>query len=417
MMLRKIALILLVISLSSFVLSAQNQGDVSVEKINDQLYKIKSIRAANRISHVIVFTGDEGALVIDAGYSKTSQKIDSVVRELTGNNIKYLVSTHYHLDHLGASGLIGKDAIVIGHENLRKELTSGIKLLQDIPETAIPEITFKDSLNIHLNGEEIQLIYLADGHTNSDIIIYFKNMGILCMGDILAADILPFAELRKGARLLQHFNNVNSIIERFPDTTLFIGGHGRNYTKSDFKEHIEKLTKSFNVVLDGLKQGKSVEQMQEEKVLQDWEYMAKGAVTTDYWIEMIAYCEENKVHIQKKSLIDPIYHSFHKENLRAAIEKYKYIKENKFDEYSFNENALVYFGYYLIRNEKPEDAVELLEFNVEEYPESLNTYECLAQAFKLSGNIKKAKISYKKALELDPGNERIKEAIKKLENR
>lgn len=395
-------------------LNAQTESDIIVEKVNDQLYKIKSIQSANRISNVLVFTGDEGALVIDAGYGVTAQKLDSAVRELTNNNIKYLINTHFHTDHMGANHLLGKGAIKIAHHNLREELTSGLSILQDYPQSAIPDITFRDSLTLYFNNQEITLYHQPYSHTHSDIIVYFKELGILCMGDLLLAGMLPYTDLKFGARIPQYLDNMNGILARFPDSTLFIGGHGINFTKKDLKKYISELTKTHEVVLQGLKEGKSVKDMQEEKILQEWEYMVKGMVSTNAWIFRIAYCETHKEYVPKKSLVGPLYQALKENNTQAAIETYNQLKQNQMDEYAFGPGVLNDFGYYLVRHEMLDDAIEIFKLNVKEYPSNANAYDSLGEVYLLVGNKENAKTNYQKVLELNPNSATAKKALEEL---
>ena len=79
-------------------------------------------------------------------------------------------------------------------------------------------------------------------------------------------------------------------------------------------------------------------------------------------------------------------------------------------EYDFNR-----LGYNYLRQEKFEDAIAVFNMNVALYPESDNVYDSLADAYKRSGDSLEAYSNYKKALELNSGNERAKEFVKGFE--
>lgn len=49
------------------------------------------------------------------------------------------------------------------------------------------------------------------------------------------------------------------------------------------------------------------------------------------------------------------------------------------------------------------------------YPKSSNVYDCLAEAYKVTGNRKKAKECDKKAIDLNPGNNHAKQKLGELE--
>ena len=78
------------------------------------------------------------------------------------------------------------------------------------------------------------------------------------------------------------------------------------------------------------------------------------------------------------------------------------------DETDFNRK-----GYQLIGEKKYQDAISVFKINVALYPNSDNVYDSLADAYLRNGDSLQAFNNYKKALELNTGNDRAKEYIKK----
>ncbi|MEZ4802557.1 MAG: hypothetical protein R2797_07260 [Gelidibacter sp.] len=72
-------------------------------------------------------------------------------------------------------------------------------------------------------------------------------------------------------------------------------------------------------------------------------------------------------------------------------------------------------GYDLLRKKEYDNAIKVFEMNVALYPESDNVYDSLADAFLRSGDSLQAYINYKKAYEMNTGNERAKEYVKNYE--
>ena len=68
----------------------------------------------------------------------------------------------------------------------------------------------------------------------------------------------------------------------------------------------------------------------------------------------------------------------------------------------------------MIKEGKLEVAVKLFELNVEEYPESANTYDSLGETYKENGQIDLAIKNYKKSLELNPENKNAREMLRQL---
>ena len=78
------------------------------------------------------------------------------------------------------------------------------------------------------------------------------------------------------------------------------------------------------------------------------------------------------------------------------------------DETDFNRK-----GYQLIGEKKYQDAISVFKINVALYPNSDNVYDSLADAYLRNGDSLQAFNNYKKALELNTGNDRAKEYINK----
>ena len=75
----------------------------------------------------------------------------------------------------------------------------------------------------------------------------------------------------------------------FPEDTKFIGGHGRDYTMEEVKDYRNMLSDTIEIVREGMKSGKSIEDMRQEDVLKDYESWGVFLefLNTDTWIEFI----------------------------------------------------------------------------------------------------------------------------------
>lgn len=97
-------------------------------------------------------------------------------------------------------------------------------------------------------------------------------------------------------------------------------------------------------------------------------------------------------------------------NLLKAVENLK----KKDAGFGLGENELNDFGYRLLGENKPSDALKVFKLNTELYPESGNTYDSYAETLAGLGNKKEAIKNYKKAFELNPKNTNALEQAKKL---
>ena len=101
------------------------------------------------------------------------------------------------------------------------------------------------------------------------------------------------------------------------------------------------------------------------------------------------------------------------EGIEAATERYNKIKAENPDEYNFNEMSINTLGNnYLEKDVKT--ALAIFKLNVDEFPSSFNVYNSYGEALLKNGQTDLAIESYKKSVEINPGNMGGIEALKKL---
>ena len=71
-------------------------------------------------------------------------------------------------------------------------------------------------------------------------------------------------------------------------------------------------------------------------------------------------------------------------------------------------------GYALLGQKRVKDAIEVFKLNVEDYPQSSNTYDSLGEAYMIDGAKDLAITNYQRSIELNPKNTGGIEALKKL---
>jgi CubicO group peptidase (beta-lactamase class C family) len=82
--------------------------------------------------------------------------------------------------------------------------------------------------------------------------------------------------------------------------------------------------------------------------------------------------------------------------------------------FELKENDLNAWGYQLLNQKKPAEALSIFKLNTTLYPGSSNTFDSYAEVLELMDNKKDALINYKKSFQLNPGNKNAAERIKIL---
>ena len=102
--------------------------------------------------------------------------------------------------------------------------------------------------------------------------------------------------------------------------------------------------------------------------------------------------------------------------IEKAIAAYAILQKKDSLDLAIKENHLNSKGYKELSNNNYKNAINYFKVNIALYPESPNVYDSLGDAFRKSGDSLQAIINYKKSLELDSSNSRIKRKLNRLEN-
>ena len=386
---------------------------MQVEKLSETLYKFTlslSDQPDGFTVNMAASVGQDGILLVDAGWTQTAQKLNERVRELGDGNVKLIVITHPHLDHYGGVAVFGEQATLIAHENARGELSGRYFALDKLPGQELPTIDMEDMLSLRFNGQEIKIIS-APGHTHSDVVVYFVDAGVVCLGDLVLADRFPPLDLARGGNAEQYIASIEKLTTLFPPDVRFITGHGRDYTLDDLRAHHRMAADTTDLVRKGIADGENAQEMIDTDLLKDWEKWDSPQVPAGTWITQVY---ENLLGQTKKSIAEPLTYTIVEKGIDAAIEQYAELKANQPDSYNFGENDLNMLGYQLMWRNMHEAAIKVHKLNIQTYPQSANPYDSLGETYMASGNTELAIENYEKALSIDPNFPSAIDALKTL---
>jgi uncharacterized membrane protein len=123
------------------------------------------------------------------------------------------------------------------------------------------------------------------------------------------------------------------------------------------------------------------------------------AVTMAIWVPQV-----KAAYDPRKSIAETLSATIASSGIDAAAKQYHELKAAAPATYNFDEDELNALGYQLIRTKKFEEAIRILQLNVEAYPKSSNVYDSLGEAYMDDGDKPQAIANYRKSLELNPKN-------------
>lgn len=218
--------------------------------------------------NITVFSGKDGKFLIDAGISPSRAKVEAALRDLGGTPIRYVVNTHWHWDHTDGNAWMHADgATIVAHRNTFRHLTRTTHVddwnwtFQPVAAGARPTILIDRDRTFAFSGETIELENFGPGHTDGDLLAYFRNADVLAMGDTFWNGHYPFIDNEDGGGINAAIDWADKAIGMTTDHTILIPGHGAIGTRADLIAFRDMLVAVRDSVATMKGQGQSLQQI------------------------------------------------------------------------------------------------------------------------------------------------------------
>lgn len=263
------------------VFAREEAPSVTTENVTENIYMLQG-----RGGNLGVLVGGDGILVIDSDYPGMAEAHLAAIEELGAGKPIFLINTHFHGDHTGGNKAFGETAWIIAHENVRVRLlgdrTAGELEMAD--RRGLPTLTYGDSMNLHFNGETLNIEHYPAGHTDGDSVIFFPDSNVAHVGDHFFVDRFPFIDLSGGGTVQGYIKNVRTLIEELPDDVQIIPGHGRLASKDDLRNFETLIADTVAIVQGYVDDGLSLDQATEAGLPEQYDDAASGFVNERRWI-------------------------------------------------------------------------------------------------------------------------------------
>lgn len=252
---------------------------ITKQKITDDLYVLFGIGG-----NIAVNIGKDGVLIVDDQFPAMIPKVKGAIRELGGKGVNFAVTTHWHFDHAEGNLVLGPEGTwLVAQENSREMMKSdqivnmvGLAYSQKAyPESAWPDITFKDSMQFHLNGQTIDLMHFSAAHTTGDTAVFFRGSNAVHLGDVFNNAGYPFIDAGNGGSLDGVIKFCSETLARIDKGTVVIPGHGPVADYETLKAYVEMLVTIRGRLIKLINEGKTLDEVYAAKPTADFD-AAKG---------------------------------------------------------------------------------------------------------------------------------------------
>jgi cyclase len=409
-------IMILVLTLLIQNVFSREKKEYTIGKLAEGIYELSMDEWGFPVK-VIVSVGDDGILIVDSGTQSYGDALVEALNTFNKGMPKIIINTHSHNEHLAGNIAVGKGAVIIGHRNLRDRYVNGLYVFNGIPEYALPNVTFTDSLSLWFNGQEVRLIAFPGAHDNSDIIAWFTGSKVVCTGALCCNHHFPsmdgeLDDIRK------YPETVEKIISILPGDAIIVPGHSKDCTMNEFREFHDMLVQTSGIIRTEMAKGKGLDRLREEDILAGWSTWESYVSRNDwigYWYHAISNPRESST---KMKVYAPVYHIIMQYGADSAISLYNNLKTLHSDQYWFEERTSMWIGRRLIYIGRNDDAVKFLNLCIREYPDHDAAYisHCsLGNIYWDSDDKKSAKEHYEIYLKRFPNDTDIVDRVKEME--
>lgn len=258
------ALLACSVLLFSLAAVAADNADFTIKKIGDGVYAAIGSDTGKAGSNAGFIVGSNGVAVVDTfvGVAPAKELLDEI-RKVTNLPIRYVINTHYHLDHTGGNAVFAQaGATIFAHRNLRNwERTENLKFFGQSPKAedkarvqglVLPDVVYSDGVDLYLGSRLLQVRYMP-GHTGGDSVIIVPDASVVFGGDLVWQRHLPNLIDASTEPWMQ---TLDQLLADHASAT-FVSGHGDLATATDVKNFREYLATLRQAVSKAQSDGKS----------------------------------------------------------------------------------------------------------------------------------------------------------------
>jgi cyclase len=139
------------------------------------------------------------------------------------------------------------------------------------PEDAWPAITYDDTMQVHFNGEKIDLLHDGPAHTTGDSAVIFRSTNAVHLGGVYNHSGYPFIDAGNGATLEGVIKFCKATLKQVDSSTIVIPGHGPLATVNELEQYIEMLATIRDRMIVMIEDGASLEEVYAAKVTREWD--------------------------------------------------------------------------------------------------------------------------------------------------
>jgi glyoxylase-like metal-dependent hydrolase (beta-lactamase superfamily II) len=285
-----------------------NDGDIHILPVQGSLYML-----AGDGANIAVQIGEQGAIVVNTGLGRLSDKVIAAVKTLTGKPIQFIFNTNFQPDFTGGNAKVraagydpsvegsffsgqfadaGKGATIIAHLNVQNRMNA----LKAAAEGQ-PSDTFLEGRRRKFhNGEAVEMLYQPNATSDADSIVHFRKSDVIVAGELFSTTGYPRIDTKTGGSIQGEIAALSAILERTvykhdeEDGTMIIPGRGRLTDEWEVAEYRDMLIIVRDRVQALIREGATIDRVKAARVTADYDTRFGSTSvpwTTDTFVEAV----------------------------------------------------------------------------------------------------------------------------------
>lgn len=325
----RILVSLILITVWPMLLQADSELPFHQKRLSEKVLIVWTGDHMQTIATVALAT-EKGIVVIETSLIRSyDARIRQVIeKEFGRNDFKYLINTHYHHDHT-CGNQIYSDTTIVAHKNvpagMKEELTGdgliklvdkfkgmledqkealadlepgskehkffgefitclklAIEELQDGFVPTFPSVMFEKNLTLDVGDMTIELFSIGGMHTDSDIVIFVPEEGLVAMGDVAPEQMLPYIRKDLDSDFSVTLENWGRIVDSPSEINYVNMAHSDMFLSVDtYKEQYRYFRTLWDGVEEMYQQGLTIEDAKKKyTIANDFPYFKERIVQT-----------------------------------------------------------------------------------------------------------------------------------------
>jgi glyoxylase-like metal-dependent hydrolase (beta-lactamase superfamily II) len=217
-------------------LSRDRAAPIVPRRLNDHLVALSGAGANS-----VALQGPEGVFLIDGGLvERSGDLLKAVLAQTHSKAVHTLVNTHWHPEQTGSNERLAKaGAQIIAHENTRLWLEYAQQepgrpgTWGPLPPKARPNHTIYATEKLTFAGEQIELGYLLQAHTDGDIYAFLRESNVLVAGGVVSNEGWPVVDYKTGGWIGGLVEGLKTLVGLVDDHTVIVPANGPPLTKAE----------------------------------------------------------------------------------------------------------------------------------------------------------------------------------------